>query len=94
LLAAVAIGPVATKAFVHGIIINVDGVNYYLAGAPDGPGGATDIPGHYWTQASPNQLGGKHYDEAHFGAAQCWSSSPMTEKGPGSISIPPLFILS
>ncbi|MGD8753589.1 MAG: hypothetical protein PVG14_19325 [Anaerolineales bacterium] len=74
LLAAVAIVPVAAKAFVHGIVINVDGDDYYLAGPPDGPGGARDIPGHYWTQASPNQLVGKHYNEGPFGAPQWWSS--------------------
>jgi hypothetical protein len=80
LLAAVAIVPVAAKAFVHGIVINVDGVDYYLAGAPDGPGGAFDIPGHYWTQASPNQLVGKHYNEGPFGAPMWWSSdSPDRE---------------
>jgi len=28
------------EAFVHGIVINVDGVDYYLASAPDGPSSA------------------------------------------------------
>jgi len=64
----------ARKGFVHGIVINVDGMDYYLAGAPDGPGGATDIPGHYWVMAGPNQLAGKHYNTGPFGAAQWWSS--------------------
>ena len=54
--------PVAAKGFVHGIVINIDGEDYYLAGPPDGPGGARDIPGHYWVQAGPNQLVGKHYN--------------------------------
>ncbi len=63
-----------TKGFVHGIVITVDGTDYYLAGAPDGPGGATDIPGHYWVMASPNQLVGKHYNTGPFGAPQWWSS--------------------
>ena len=31
--------------FVHGIVIKVDGEDYYLLGPPDGPGGARDIPG-------------------------------------------------
>ena len=35
--------PVAAKGFEHGIVLEVDGTDYYLAGAPDGPGGATDI---------------------------------------------------
>ena len=34
--------------FVHGITITVDGEDYNLAGAPDGPDGAFDIPGHSW----------------------------------------------
>jgi selenium-binding protein 1 len=74
LLVAVAVVPVAAEAFVHGIVINVDGDDYYLAGAPDGPGGAFDIPGHYWTQAGPRQLQGKHFNEGPFGAPQWWSS--------------------
>jgi len=73
-LAALVVAPVGAKGFEHGIIINVDGVDYYLAGAPDGPGGAFDIPGHYWVQAGPNQLVGKHFNEGPFGAAQWWSS--------------------
>jgi hypothetical protein len=60
--------------FVHGIVVNVDGVDYYFAGAPDGPGGAFDIPGHYWVQASPKQLVAKHYNTGPFGAPQWWSS--------------------
>ncbi len=54
--------PVAANGFVHGIIINVDGTDYYLAGPPDGPNGERDIPGHEWVQAGPNQLVGKHYN--------------------------------
>lgn len=64
----------ASSAFVHGIVINVDGDDYYLAGAPDGPDGAFDIPGHYWAMAGKNQLVGKHYNTGPFGAAQWWSS--------------------
>ena len=52
--------PVSAKGFVHGIVVNVDGEDYYLAGAPDGPGGAFDVPGHDWVQAGPNKLVGKH----------------------------------
>lgn len=39
---------VSAKGFVHAPVIMVDGEEYYMAGAPDGPGGATDIPGHEW----------------------------------------------
>lgn len=66
--------PAAAKGFVHGIVINVDGEDYYLAGAPDGPGGARDVPGHWWVQAGPNQLVGKHYNTGPFGAERWWSS--------------------
>lgn len=66
--------PVLAKGFTHAIVVDVDGVAYYLAGAPDGPGGATDIPGHYWVQAGPNQLVGKHYNTGPFGAPSWWSS--------------------
>jgi selenium-binding protein 1 len=62
------------RGFVHGIIITMDGVDYYLAGAPDGPGGAVDVPGHYWVLAGKNQLVGKHYNSGPFGAPQWWSS--------------------
>lgn len=40
--------PLEDKGFVHGPVVNIDGSDYYLAVAPDGPDGATDIPGHYW----------------------------------------------
>ena len=60
--------------FVHGIIIPVDGNEYYMAGAPDGPGGEFDIPGHYWVLAGKNKLVGKHYNTGPFGAPQFWSS--------------------
>lgn len=62
------------QGFVHGIVITVDGTDYYLAGAPDGPSGAYDIPGHYWVLAGRDQLVGKHYNTGPFGAAQWWSS--------------------
>lgn len=62
------------KAFVHGIVVNVDGVDYYFDGAPDGPNGEFDIPGHYWNMAGKNQLVGKHLNEGPFGAPNWWSS--------------------
>ncbi len=66
--------PASARGFIHAPEIDVDGEAYYLAGAPDGPDGATDIPGHYWVQAGPNQLVGKHYNTGPFGAPQWWSS--------------------
>ncbi|MFW9863296.1 MAG: hypothetical protein ACFFEX_18790 [Candidatus Thorarchaeota archaeon] len=62
------------KGFVHGIVIPVDGVDYYLAGAPDGPGGAFDIPGHSWVLVGRSFLVGKHYNTGPFGASNWWSS--------------------
>lgn len=60
--------------FVHGIVINVDGVDYYLEGPPDGPGGARDIPGHYWVMAGPDRMVGRHYNTGPFGVPNWWSS--------------------
>jgi selenium-binding protein 1 len=74
LLAAVLVLPVSAGGFTRGIVINVDGVDYYLAGPPDAPGGARDVPGHYWVQAGPNKIVGKHYNTGPFGAPQWWSS--------------------
>lgn len=64
----------SNSGFVHGIVITLDGTEYYLAGAPDGPGGEYDIPGHYWVLAGKNQLVGKHYNTGPFGDSQWWSS--------------------
>ncbi len=65
----------AVNGFSHGIMLNIDGEDYYLAGAPDGPDGATDIPGHYWQQTGENTLIGKHFNTGPFGKAQWWSST-------------------
>jgi selenium-binding protein 1 len=74
IMTALLITPVLAKGFIRGIVINVDGTDYFLAGAPDAPGGAIDIPGHSWVMAGPNQLVGKHYNTGPFGAPQWWSS--------------------
>lgn len=66
--------PAPAVGFTHGIVIMVDGDAYYLAGAPDGPEGAMDIPGHYWVQTGPNELQGKHFNTGPFGAERWWSS--------------------
>ena len=68
-----AASPASAKGFVHGLVVDVDGVDYYLAGAPDGEGGAFDVPGHHWIQAGPRKLVGKHYNTGPFGAPQWWS---------------------
>lgn len=60
--------------FTHGIMISVDGEDYYMTGPADGPNGETDIPGHYWVQAGPKKVVGKHYNTGPFGAANWWSS--------------------
>jgi selenium-binding protein 1 len=75
-LMALLVAPVAAAGggFEHGIVVDVDGEAYYFAGAPDGPDGAFDIPGHYWVQAGPRQLVGKHYNTGPFGAPMWWSS--------------------
>ena len=62
------------KGFVHGIVIDIDGEEYYFAGPPTGANGAVDVPGHYWVQAGPMQIAGKHYNSGPFGASKWWSS--------------------
>lgn len=75
LLAAFAVtSPANAAGYQHAIVISVDGDEYYMDGAPDGPGGATDIPGHEWNMAGENQLVGKHYNTGPFGAASWWAS--------------------
>jgi selenium-binding protein 1 len=62
------------KGFTRFLVLTLDGNDYYLAGAPEGPGGAQDVPGHYWVLAGHNQLIGKHYNTGPFGMPQGWSS--------------------
>jgi selenium-binding protein 1 len=61
--------------FVHGIVIKVDGEDYYLLGPADGPNGERDLPGHEWVKSGPKGLLGKHYNTGPFGAPQWWSST-------------------
>ena len=68
------VGVASAKGFAHAPIIDVHGEDYYMAGAPDGPNGATDIPGHFWVQAGPNKVVGKHYNSGPFDATQWWTS--------------------
>jgi hypothetical protein len=67
-------GKMKNKGFVHGLVVNIDGVGYYFAGAPDGMDGAIDVPGHSWVQAGKDQIVGKHYNTGPFGASNWWSS--------------------
>ncbi len=62
------------KGFVHGLIVDIDGEDYYFAGAPDGMNGAVDVPGHHWVQAGPKKVVGKHYNTGPFGMPGWWSS--------------------
>jgi hypothetical protein len=73
-IAGLSLGSGSGKVFTHGIIIPVDGEDYYLAGAPDGPNGEFDIPGHYWVMLGENELAGKHFNTGPNGAANWWSS--------------------
>jgi hypothetical protein len=57
--------PASAEGFVQGIVINIDGTDYRWEKPPWAP----DIPGHYWVQAGPNQMVGKHYNTGGF-----WSS--------------------
>ena len=69
-LAVVLVLPVSANGFTRGIVIDVDGVDYYLAGPPDPPpNGPRDVPGHYWVQAGPDKIVGKHFNTGQF-----WSS--------------------
>ncbi|MHA1933700.1 MAG: hypothetical protein ACW97A_00340 [Candidatus Thorarchaeota archaeon] len=63
-----------SRGFVHGIVIPVDGENYYMAGPPDGPNGESDIPGHSWVLAGRKTVIGLHYNTGPFGAPNWWSS--------------------
>lgn len=80
LLLTISAGFVNAAGFERGIVILLDGEDYYLAGAPDGPGGAIDIPGHTWVQAGSNQLIGKHFNTGPFGAPSWWSSDAADGK--------------
>jgi len=52
-LVAFSITSVIAQEFVHGIVITLDNIDYYLDGAADAPGGAKDVPGHEWHQIVP-----------------------------------------
>ena len=58
----------AERGFHSGVVLNVDGEDYYFMG-PE-----LDVPGHEWVIAGPNRVVGKHYNTGPFGAPQWWSS--------------------
>ncbi|MEN8138159.1 MAG: hypothetical protein ABFR62_06980 [Bacteroidota bacterium] len=63
------------QGFIHGIKIKIDGYDYYFAGPKDGPNGESDVPGHYWRQAGPNKVNGKHYNSGPLGSEwKFWAS--------------------
>jgi hypothetical protein len=63
----------AGSTFQHGITVVTPEGDYWLDGAPDGPGGATDIPGHTWRMLGKKRLMGLHYNTGPFGAPEWWS---------------------
>lgn len=62
------------NSFERGIVLSVDGEDYYLMGPADAPDGAMDVPGHYWIKAGKNKIVGRHYNTGPFGASNWWSS--------------------
>lgn len=62
------------KGFVHGIVVKLDGEDYYLAGPPDGPNGERDVPGHTWRMAGKKKMKGMHYNTGPFGAPSWWAT--------------------
>lgn len=62
------------KGFERWPVITLDGQDYFWAGAPDGPNGETDVPGHDWRQVGPNRWIARHFNTGPFGAASWWSS--------------------
>lgn len=58
-----------------GIILEVDGEDYYFAGPPIAEdSNKLDVPGHEWVSLSSTIIYGKHYNTGPFGAERWWSS--------------------
>lgn len=58
-----------------GIILEVDGKDYYFAGPPIAEDSdILDVPGHEWVSLTPTIIYGKHYNTGPFGAERWWSS--------------------
>ena len=61
--------------FHSGVVLTVDGEDYYFMGPPIEEGAdELDVPGHEWVVAGPDRVVGKHYNTGPFGAEQWWSS--------------------
>ncbi len=60
--------------YTPGIKIAIDGKYYFLAGAPAGTIGGTDIPGHAWVITGDTELKGVHFNTGPKGMASWWSS--------------------
>ena len=59
----------AHRGFHSGIVLQVDGEDYYLMGPPIEEGSdVLDVPGHEWVVAGPDRVVGKHYNAGPFGA--------------------------
>ena len=48
--------------YAHGIVVDIDGEDYYFDGPAEGPNGEKDIPGHYWVQLDDRNIQGLHYN--------------------------------
>ncbi|MFC1552666.1 T9SS type A sorting domain-containing protein [Candidatus Latescibacterota bacterium] len=59
---------------VHGIVIPIDGKEYYINGPEYGPNGERDLPGHYWTLTSDTTLVGDHYNTGPFTQMSWWAT--------------------
>jgi hypothetical protein len=79
-LAALFAVPASADGWVRGIVLTVDGKDYYMVGAPDAPSGAYDIPGHSWMQTAPNRVVGLHYNTGPFGAPSWWATQETDGK--------------
>ena len=63
------------RGFHSGVVLNVDGDDYYFMGPPIEEGAdELDVPGHEWVVAGPDRVVGKHYNTGPFGAPKWWSS--------------------
>lgn len=60
----------SSSQFTHGLATTIDGEEHYFAGAPDGRGGASDIPRHTSVKTGPNSLRCRPYNPGPSGASQ------------------------
>lgn len=60
--------------FIHGVILEIDSEQYYMAGPADGSMGEQDVPGHYWITLSSRWMVGLHYNTGPFDASKWWST--------------------